>query len=88
MGVNWASNFVMRQPELYTRYYRKYDYQRAKYKDRKAIREWFNLIQNIKAKHGILDNDIYNFDKTSFIIGIIFAGIVIISSDGRKAKLA
>src|SRR5437667_6701764 len=44
VGVNWASNFVRRQPELYTRYCRKYDYQRAKCEDQKAIREWFNLV--------------------------------------------
>jgi len=88
MGIKWSSNFVRRQPELRTRFCRKYDYQRAKYEDRKAIREWFNLIRNIKAKHRILDNDTYNFDETSFIIGVIHVGIVIISSDGRKAKLA
>jgi hypothetical protein len=36
-----------------------------------------------------VDNDIYNFDETGFIMGIIFAGIVVITSDGRsKAKLA
>jgi len=37
----------------------------------------------------IVDNDIYNFNKTRFIIGIIFAGIVVTTSDGySKAKLA
>ena len=88
MGVNWSSNFVKRQPELRTRYSRKYDYQRAKCEDRKAIKEWFNLIRNIKAKHGILDNNTYNFDETGFMIGIIHIGMVIISFNGRKAKLA
>ena len=78
----------MRRPELRTRYSRKYDYQRAKYEDRKAIREWFNLVRNIKAKHGILDDNTYNFNETGFMIGIIHAGMVVISSNGRKAKLA
>lgn len=46
-------------------------------------------MQNIKAKYGILDDDSYNFDETGFIIGMIFAGIVVITSDGRmRAKLA
>ena len=88
VGIKWPSNFVKRQKELQTRYCRKYDYQRAKCEDQKAIREWFDLVRNIKAKHGILDNNTYNFDETSFIIGIIHAGMVIISSNGRKAKLA
>ena len=85
----WAYNFVRRRPELYIYYSHKYDYQRAKYEDQKAIREWFNLIQNIKAKHRILDDNTYNFNKTGFMMGIIHVGMVAISSDGRRrAKLA
>ena len=88
VGIKWSSNFVRRRPELRTRFSRKYDYQRAKCEDRKAIGEWFDLVRNMKAKYGILDDDIYNFDETSFMMGIIHAGMVVTSSDGRKAKLA
>ena len=36
-----------------------------------------------------MDDHIYNFDETGFLIGIIFAGMVVTTSDGRgKAKLA
>jgi hypothetical protein len=46
-------------------------------------------VQNVKAKYGIVDDDIYNFDETRFIIGIIFVGIVITTSDScSKVKLA
>ncbi len=46
-------------------------------------------MRNVKAKYSIVDDDIYNFDKTRFIIGIIFAGMVVTTSDGySKAKLA
>ena len=46
-------------------------------------------MQNVKAKYGIVDDDIYNFNKTRFIMGIIFAGMVVTTSDSRsKAKLA
>jgi len=46
-------------------------------------------VRNVKAKYGIVDDDIYNFDEIRFIMGIIFAGIVVTTSDGRgKAKLA
>jgi hypothetical protein len=48
---------------------RKYDYKRALYKDSDDVRAWFKLVGNTKAKHGILDNDIWNFNKTGFIIG-------------------
>ncbi|KAG6989111.1 hypothetical protein FocnCong_v021118 [Fusarium oxysporum f. sp. conglutinans] len=43
----------------------------------------------LKAKYGILDEDTYNFDETGFMMGIIFACMVVTTSDGRgKAKLA
>ena len=46
-------------------------------------------MQNTKAKYGILDDDIYNFDETGFIMGIIFLGMVVTTSDScSKAKLA
>ena len=41
------------------------------------------------AKYGIPDDDVYNFDETGFMMGIISAGMVVTTSDGRgKAKLA
>ena len=39
VGKLWAHNFVKRQPELRTRYTRRYDYQRAKCEDPKVIGE-------------------------------------------------
>ena len=77
VGQRWAHNFVKRQPELRTRYTRRYDYQRAKCEDPKVIGEWFALVRNVKAKYGIVDDDIYNFDETGFMMGIIFAGMVV-----------
>jgi hypothetical protein len=89
VGKLWAHNFVRRRPELRTRYSRKYDYQRAKCEDPKVIGEWFALVRNVKAKYGIVDEDTYNFDETGFMMGIIFAGMVVTTSDGLgKAKLA
>ena len=89
VGKNWAQNFVKRRPELRTHWSRKYDYQRAKCEDPAIIGPWFNLVRNTKAKYGILDDDTYNFDETGFMMGIIFAGMVVTTSDGRtRAKLA
>lgn len=89
VGKHWASNFVKRQPELRTRYSRRYDYQRAKCEDPKVIREWFDLVRNMKTKYGILDDDVFNFDETGFMMGVIFPGMVVTTSNGRgKAKLA
>jgi hypothetical protein len=44
-------------------------------------------VCNTITKYQIGNEDIYNFDETGFIIGIISMGIVIISSNRRaKAK--
>jgi hypothetical protein len=86
VGKLWAHNFVKRQPQLHTRYTRRYDYQRAKCEDPKVIGEWFTLVRNVKAKYGIVDDDIYNFDETGFMMGIIFAGMVVTTSDGRSKQ--
>ena len=81
VGTRWASNFIKRQPQLTTRFNRKYDYQRAKYKDLTIISGWFSLLKNIIIKYRIIDIDIYNFNETGFIIGIILIVIVVISSE-------
>ena len=45
-------------------------------------------MENIIAKYGIADDDIYNFDETGFQIGVISAGIVVTSSERvSNAKL-
>jgi len=52
-----------------------------------VIRSWFELVHNTIAKYGIQDTDIYNFDETGFMMGVISTAIVVTSSDGRaKAK--
>ena len=87
VGPRWAGNFVRRRPELRTRFQRKYDYQRAKCEDPEVIRGWFDLVRNTILKYGICEEDIYNFDETGFMMGVISTGMVVISSDGRaRAK--
>jgi hypothetical protein len=80
---------IKRHKEHRTRWVRNYDHQRAKCEDLRLIKSWFMLVRNIQAKYGILEDDIYNFDETGFMMGIIFAGMVVTTSEGRtKAKLA
>ncbi|KAF4470852.1 hypothetical protein FALBO_2237 [Fusarium albosuccineum] len=81
VGKRWAHNFVKRQPELKTRLFRKYDYQRAKCEDPTIIRDWFRLVQNTIAKYGIRSDDIWNFDETGFMMGLIMAGMVVTGSE-------
>ena len=74
VGKNWVTRFVNRQPDLRTRFSRKYDYSRAQCEDPALIREWFDLVRNTIAKYGVDVADIFNFDETGFMMGVITPG--------------
>ncbi|ELQ40400.1 hypothetical protein OOU_Y34scaffold00443g1 [Pyricularia oryzae Y34] len=82
-GTRWANRFVKRRTELKTRFSRAYDFQRALCEDPDALNAWFRLVANTKAKYGIHDCDIYNFDETGFMMGQICGGIVVSGSERR-----
>lgn len=84
VGRAWTSNFIKRQPELRTRFSRRYDYKRAQCENTNAINAWFHLVQNVVAKYGIEDADIYNFDETGFMMGIITNTMVVTSAERRS----
>ncbi|SCO92440.1 uncharacterized protein FRV6_16568 [Fusarium oxysporum] len=83
VGKRWAINFIQRQPELKSRYQRRYDYQRALCEDPTIIRNWFRLVENTITKYGIRLDDIWNFDETGFMMGMISAGKVVTSAERR-----
>jgi hypothetical protein len=83
VGKNWAGEFVKRQPELTIKFNRKYDYKRALCEDSGVIQGWFRLVENTKAKYGILDEDTYNFDESGFMMGVISTGAVVTGSERR-----
>lgn len=85
VGKRWATNFVKRQPQLKTRFFRRYDYKRAQCEDPAVIRNWFDLVQNIINKYGITNTDIYNFDETGFMMGIISTGMVVTSTEKQSS---
>jgi RecB family endonuclease NucS len=66
------------------RFNRVYDFQRALYEDPKLISAWFQLVQNMRAKYGVVDGDFYNFDETSFIMGIITPRMVVTRANRRS----
>jgi hypothetical protein len=83
VGKRWASNFVKRHKDLKTHFFRKYDYQRAKCEDPTIIRNWFRLVANVIAKYGIRPDEIYNFDETGFMMGVIASGMVVTGAERR-----
>jgi hypothetical protein len=47
------------------------------------IRSWFELVEQTKAKYGICDEDIYNFDEVGFMMGKIMTQLVVTGSERR-----
>ena len=81
VGKNWVTNFVKRNPELTTRFSRRYNYERAKIEDPKITQEWFNLVLRTIQENGILQEDIYNFDETGFAMGLTVTARVVTRSE-------
>ncbi|KAJ8107760.1 hypothetical protein OPT61_g8643 [Boeremia exigua] len=83
VGTNWPSTFVKRQPELKVKFNRRYDYKQALCEDSGVVQGWFSLVANVKAKYGIPDDNVHNFDETGFMIGQISTGAVVTASERR-----
>jgi len=83
VGVHWPRNFVKRTDSLTTRFNRPYDRQRALCEDSGLIRSWFELVEQTKAKYGILDEDVHNFDEAGFMMGKITTQLVVTGSERR-----
>ena len=83
VGPRWAENFVKRHPDITTRFRRPIDYQRAQCEDPDVVRAWFALVRNTIAKYGIQEVDIYNFDETGFLMGMLSSAKVVTISERR-----
>ena len=86
VGKCWARRFINRSPEVKTCWTRGYDRQRALSEDPEAIKAWFRLVANIKTKYGIQDKDVWNFDETGFMMGVITTRLVITGSERRGRR--
>ena len=83
VGQKWPANFVKRTDSLTTRFNRAYDRQRALCEDPVLIKSWFELVEQTKAKYGICDEDVYNFDEAGFMMGKITTQLVVTASERR-----
>ena len=88
VGKNWPTNFVNRHDAITMKFNRKIDYKRYKQEELEIIAGWFQLVVNVKAKYGILDEDTYNFDESGFQMGIIYQQKVVTGSERRHRPRA
>lgn len=70
VSSRWASNFVARHQALRGRFTRR-GYQKNQPEDPNDIADWFQLVRHTIAAYGIQEEDIYNFDETGFMLGMI-----------------
>jgi hypothetical protein len=89
VGKCWVSRWIKNQPELQTKRNRKFHSQRAKCEDPVKISAWFKLVQDTCIAYRILDEDVYNFDETGFMMGVGGTSKVVTSSDiiGRAVDI-
>jgi hypothetical protein len=80
LGKNWVSRFIKAQPELQTKWNRKFHSQRARCEDPVKIAAWYKLVEETRQTYGILDEDVYNFDETGFMMVIAGTSKVVTSS--------
>jgi hypothetical protein len=50
-----------------------------------VIDAWFKLVEETKAKYGVHDDDIHNFDKTGFQMGVI-GSIKVVTGSKRRIR--
>ena len=88
VGENWVYRFIQRTSGIKSQVLRLRDYRRVLCSDTAIISPWFDLVRNVKAKYGILDQDTYNFDETGFQIGVGGSVKVVTASERRRAPLS
>ncbi|EFQ93559.1 hypothetical protein PTT_09042 [Pyrenophora teres f. teres 0-1] len=81
IGKKWVSRFIQGQPELQTKWTRRFHSQRASCEDPTTITAWFKLVEETRQTYGVLDQDIYNFDETGFAMGVASTSKIVTSSD-------
>jgi hypothetical protein len=85
VGQHWAERFVTRSPELKMAFNRAKDRQRILQEDPEIIGAWFKLVEGTKAKYGVHDNDVHNFDETGFQMGVI-GSMKVVTGAERRAR--
>jgi hypothetical protein len=85
VGRHWAERFVMRADQLKMAFNQAKDRQRILQEDPETIGAWFKLVEDTKAKYGIHDDDMHNFDETGFQMGII-GSMKVVTGAERRAR--
>jgi hypothetical protein len=61
------------------------DSQRILQEDPEIISAWFKLVEDTKAKCGVYDDNVHNFDETGFQMGVI-GSMKVVTGAERRAR--
>jgi hypothetical protein len=84
VGKHWAERFVTRSGKLKMAFNWAKDRQRILQEDPETISAWFKLVEDTKAKYGVHDHDVHNFDETGFQMGVISSMKVVTGAERRN----
>jgi len=85
VGKHWAERFVTRSSKLKMAFNRAKDRQRILQEDPETIGACFTLVEDTKAKYGVHNDDVHNFDETGFQMGVI-GSMKVVTSAERRAR--
>jgi hypothetical protein len=83
LGVRGGEPVGTRSDELQMAFNQAKDRQRILQEDPEIIGAWFKLVVDTKAKYGVHDHDVHNFDETGFRIGVIGTMKVVTGAERR-----
>ncbi|SJX62712.1 related to transposase [Sporisorium reilianum f. sp. reilianum] len=86
LGKNWVAAFTQQHPELKSFYSRIMDAQRVLAGDPKVVEAYFDLLEETISKYNIIPNNIYNMDKTGFLLGQSQARNIIVPKENSKNR--
>ena len=87
LGINWIQKFLRRHPEIKSKYIPPLDKERALAEDYSILNHWFELYHQIKQKHNVQDQDVYNIDEKGFMQGVVGKFRVMISRQEKKEHM-
>ncbi|SPC60899.1 uncharacterized protein UHOD_11186 [Ustilago sp. UG-2017b] len=85
LGPNWVSAFKQRHPELRSYYSHKMDAARVQAtSDPSVVEAYFDVLEKTIAKYMILPKNIFNMNKTGFLIGQSQCQYIIVPRENGK----
>jgi hypothetical protein len=83
VGKHSAERFVTRSNQLKTVFNQAKNRQRILQEDPDMISAWFKLVEDTKAKYSVHNDDVHNFEKSGFQMGVIGSMEVMTGAERR-----